>query len=81
MFLLAYRSSKHETTGVTLAELYFARDLRLPLDLLRCNPTEQKMSFHSSEDYVRDLAKRLDVIHSGIRERIIREIFENEGLI
>lgn len=35
MFLLAYRTSKHETTGVTPAELYFARDLRLPLDLLR----------------------------------------------
>jgi len=70
MFLLAYRSSKHETTGVTPAELYFARDLRLPLDLLHSNPTEQKMSFHSSEDYVRDLAKRLEVIHSGVRERI-----------
>jgi len=27
--LLAYRSSKHETTGVTSAEFYFARDLRL----------------------------------------------------
>jgi len=33
IFLLAYRSSRHETTGVTLAELYFA--LRLPLDLTR----------------------------------------------
>ncbi|XP_071570614.1 uncharacterized protein [Temnothorax nylanderi] len=35
MFLLAFRSSKHETTGLTPAELYFARDLRLPLDLLQ----------------------------------------------
>lgn len=34
MFLLAYRSSKHETTGLTPAELYFGRDFRLPLDLL-----------------------------------------------
>jgi len=33
MFLLAYRSSKHATTEVTPAELYFARELRLPIDL------------------------------------------------
>jgi len=38
MFLLAYRSSKHEATGVTLSELYFARDLRLSLNLLQESP-------------------------------------------
>ena len=38
MYLLAYRSSKHEATGVTSAGLYFAQDLRLPVDLLRRNP-------------------------------------------
>jgi len=31
MFLLAYRSSKHESIGVTPAELYLGRDLRLSL--------------------------------------------------
>ena len=35
MYFLAYRSSKHEPTGMTPAELYFIRDLRLPVDLLR----------------------------------------------
>ncbi|XP_024890231.1 uncharacterized protein LOC112466400, partial [Temnothorax curvispinosus] len=40
MFLLAYRSAKHETTGVSPAELYFARDLRLPSDLLRGSPSK-----------------------------------------
>lgn len=38
MFLLAYRSSKHETTGMTPAELCFARDLRLPVDLIQESP-------------------------------------------
>jgi len=69
LFLLAYRSSRHETTGVTPAELYFARDLRLPMDLLRGNPSEQ-VNLHSSEDYIRDLAKKLEVIHNEVKERI-----------
>jgi len=42
MCLLAYRSSKHETTKVILAEFYLARDLRLPMDLLRGNPPDKK---------------------------------------
>jgi len=44
MCLLAYRSFKHETTGVTPAELYLARDLRLPMDLLQGNPPGEKES-------------------------------------
>jgi len=59
---------KHETTGVTPAELYFARDLRLPMDLLHDNPPEQKLSSHSFEDYARDLAKRLEVIHCEVKK-------------
>lgn len=43
MYLLAYRSSKHEITiRVTPAELYFARDLRLPLDLLPGDPPKPR---------------------------------------
>jgi len=40
MFLLTYRSSKHEATGVISLELYFARDLRLPLDLVQGSSLE-----------------------------------------
>jgi len=42
MCLLAYRSFKHETTEVTPAELYLARDLRLPMDFLRGNPPSER---------------------------------------
>jgi len=41
MFLLAYRSSKHEVTNVIPAALYFGRDLNLPLDLLRDSPSNE----------------------------------------
>ena len=37
MYLLVYRSSRDEATGATLAELYYAHDLTLPIDLLRAN--------------------------------------------
>jgi hypothetical protein len=33
-FLLAYRTSTHNTTGVTTAVLMFGRELRLTYDLL-----------------------------------------------
>lgn len=35
IFLLAYRTSRHEIIGMTPMELCFGRDLRIPLDLLR----------------------------------------------
>jgi transposase InsO family protein len=34
LFLLAYRASTHDTTGLTPAKLIFGRELRLPCDLL-----------------------------------------------
>jgi len=56
MFLLAYRSSKHESTGVTPAELYLGRDLRLPLDLLRGNPPElQDQELQTVEEYIKNI--------------------------
>jgi len=63
MFLLAYRSSRHEATGVTPAELYFGRDLRLPIDLLRENPPNELESKVQSENYVRKLKRNLERIH------------------
>ncbi|KAL6421167.1 hypothetical protein ACFW04_013729 [Cataglyphis niger] len=35
MCLLAYRTARHETTGVSSAESCFSRNLKLPLDLIR----------------------------------------------
>lgn len=71
MFLLAYRSSKHESTGVTPAELYFAQDLRLPLDLLRGNPprSNEKES-RTVGGYVKDLREKLEEIHSTVKKRM-----------
>ncbi|GAB1869457.1 RNA-directed DNA polymerase [Camponotus japonicus] len=68
MFLLAYRSSKHETTGMTPAELYFARELRLPIDLLQGTPRlEDRLP---PETFVENLREKLEEIHSDVRERM-----------
>ncbi|KAK2579103.1 hypothetical protein KPH14_008502 [Odynerus spinipes] len=40
LFLLSYRASTDETTGMTPTEMYIRQDLRQPLDLLRGNPVE-----------------------------------------
>jgi len=71
IFLLAYRSSKHESTGVTPAELYLGRDLRLPLDLLRGNPPElQDQELQTVEEYIKNLKERIEKIHTYVRGKL-----------
>ncbi|XP_020298020.1 uncharacterized protein LOC109862393, partial [Pseudomyrmex gracilis] len=68
--ILQYLSkfSKHEATGVTPAELYFGRDLHLPLDLLRGSSPNYCSGF--SEDYIREVESKLEEIHQDVRERL-----------
>lgn len=69
MYLMAYRSSKHETTSVTPAEMRFARELRLPLDLLRGkSPVGEEESLEGG--YVRKLRGKLEQIHDRARDRM-----------
>jgi len=72
MFLLAYRSSKHETTGVTPAELYLGRELQLPLDLLRGSPPVlHEEELETVSEYVRSLRGKLDKIHLDVRGKLL----------
>jgi len=72
MFLLAYRFSKHETTGVTPAELYLRRDLQLSLDLLRGNPPVlHEEELETVDEYVRSLREKLGRIHFNVREKLL----------
>jgi len=67
--LLAYRSSKHETTGFTPSELCLGRDLRLPLDLLHgCPPDFQKTS--SVANYYDNLKEKMNLSHDLAKGRI-----------
>lgn len=67
LFLFAYRSSIHETTGQTPASIIFGRELRLPCDLkFGCKPGEDM----AGEDYVYELRKRMDEAHTQVRHNI-----------
>ena len=69
MFLLAYRSSRHEVTGLTPAEIYYGRDLRLPLNLLRGHPPDsQEEEPRTAQCYARELQLKLEEIHSEARK-------------
>ncbi|GFX85049.1 retrovirus-related Pol polyprotein from transposon 412 [Trichonephila clavipes] len=52
LFLLAYRSAVHETTGYSPSQMLFGRDLRLPCDLLFGSPPDTPSS---PEEYVQNL--------------------------
>ena len=68
LFLLAYRSSKHTTTGATPAEMYTSSDLRLTLDLIRgCPPDDFQGETYNN--YVQQLRQELDEIHKITRRK------------
>ena len=61
LLMLAYRSSIHETTGVSPHEMMIARPAALPVDLVlgRLEPTIEQ----SGIDYTKTLREKLDIIH------------------
>ncbi|KAJ8937832.1 hypothetical protein NQ318_016712 [Aromia moschata] len=85
MFLLAYRSSVHETTEQIPASIVMGRELRLPCDLkFGCTPVDDV----AGEDYVSTLRQRMEDIHEKVRSSIqgasdrMKEIYDmnaNDG--
>jgi hypothetical protein len=67
IFLLAYRASTHDTTGLTPANLVFGRELRLPSDLLFGTPPDRELP---TIDHAADLVDRLHDIHNYARKHL-----------
>ncbi|XP_037944217.1 uncharacterized protein K02A2.6-like [Teleopsis dalmanni] len=65
MFLMAYRSAKHETTGHTPARVVFGSELRLPCDLKfgATNAVE-----HSEENYCDMMKNEMNELHQQVRQ-------------
>lgn len=66
VFLMAYRSSVHETTEQAPACLLFSREMRLPCHL----KFGSKPGDLARPDYVSDLRRRMDDIHDQMRTNI-----------
>ncbi|GFX29206.1 retrovirus-related Pol polyprotein from transposon 412 [Trichonephila clavipes] len=66
-FLLANRSTVHETTGYSPSQMLFGRDLRLPADLLFSRPPDAPLA---PEKYIEKLQARMEEMHHLARERI-----------
>ena len=66
LFLMAYRSAVHETTGQTPAKIVFGSDLRLPVDLKFGSKLETK---EANGNYVSNLQDKLILVHDHVRQR------------
>jgi hypothetical protein len=66
-FLLAYRASTHDTTGLTPARLVFGRELRLSCDLLFGAPPDKE---RPTTDHVAELVDHLHDIHDYARRHL-----------
>jgi hypothetical protein len=67
LFLLAYRSATHETTGHTPSMLLFGREVRLPIDLVTGRPNDIPLGV---DEYTDNLQKKLEDVHHYVRDRI-----------
>jgi hypothetical protein len=65
LFLLAYWTSTHDTTGLTPASLVFGRELRLHGDLLSGVLPDKEST---ATDYAADLVDHLHDIHKYARQ-------------
>ena len=64
LFLLAYQSAVHDTTGQTPPRIVFERELRLPCDILFGSTSEEPKEVR---DYVADLKEKLLSVHETVR--------------
>ena len=68
LLMLAYRSSIHETLGVSPAMMMFGRDLTLPIDLALSRPVKDERVCATEHAY--QLEQRLIEIHEFARKHL-----------
>ena len=60
--LFAYRSAPHSVTGFTPFELIYGRDVRGPLEMLKCTWLDGELPEKSLHDWVEQLKDRMEVM-------------------
>ena len=64
LLMMAYRSSVHETTGISPCQMMFGREVNLPIDLILGKPENKTESVKSTVDYARELEAALADVNS-----------------
>ncbi|XP_055909032.1 uncharacterized protein LOC129943630 [Eupeodes corollae] len=67
LFLMAYRSARHSSTGHTPSEILIGRNIRLPNEIKFKCPTSESQA---EDDYIADLRERLLQNHDNTRLKI-----------
>ncbi|XP_076247766.1 uncharacterized protein LOC143187432 [Calliopsis andreniformis] len=67
MFLLAYRSARHETTQMTPSMVLYGQELRLPIQLWRGLPPQGN---DAQTEFVSQLKERMKKMHEFVRHRL-----------
>lgn len=75
--MMAYRSSEHDTTGLTPNQMMLGRDVEIPLDLVVGLPLEEDATPPEATEYNQTLRERLNRAYEAAREntgrRVIRQ--------
>ena len=65
--VMAYRTSKHETTHYTPAFMFFGKELRMPIDIMHNLPTDQELT---PSKYVMEIRDRFNQVYEMARQNI-----------
>ncbi|XP_063989948.1 protein NYNRIN-like [Diachasmimorpha longicaudata] len=71
LFLLAYRSAKHQTTEYSQAMLMLGRERTLPLDLIRGSVPRDNSTINAIPEFITELRAKLNDVHDIVRNNLI----------
>jgi len=66
--MMAYRSSVHESTGVSPSSMMLGREITLPVDLVLGVPEEENICY--SSNYAYELSECIQLIHEFARDKL-----------
>ena len=67
LVMMAYRSSVHESTGVTPCKMMFGQDVHLPVDLLNGKPELTNVTLTSD---IISFEQQIKEVHAFAREKL-----------
>ncbi|KAK3086868.1 hypothetical protein FSP39_024642 [Pinctada imbricata] len=71
LIMLAYRSSRHDSTGFSPCSMMLGREVKLPIDLLYGKPPMKVSDTESKVDYALEIKEKMHEIHEQAKEKMI----------